>query len=75
MTAKEFLRRARSVDRRVDEAQERVERPQRVLLEIRQKYSPTAPRAIMKGQNILMDDRIELPSSHFGIVPSLKHCI
>lgn len=34
-------------------AQEREERLQRVLLEIRQKYGPTAPRAIMKGKNML----------------------
>ena len=35
------------------EAQEREERLQRVLLEIRQKYGPTAPKAIMKGKNML----------------------
>ena len=34
-------------------AQEREERLQRVLLEIRQKYGPTAPRVIMKGKNML----------------------
>ena len=33
--------------------QEREERLQRVLLEIRQKYGPTAPRVIMKGKNML----------------------
>ena len=34
-------------------AQEREERLQRVLLEIRQKYEPTAPKVIMKGKNML----------------------
>ena len=34
-------------------AQEREERLQRVLLEIRQKYGPTAPKVIMKGKNML----------------------
>ena len=34
-------------------AQEREERLQRVLLEIRQKYGPTAPRVITKGKNML----------------------
>ena len=34
-------------------AQEREERLQRVLLEIRQKYGPTAPRVIMKGNSKL----------------------
>lgn len=33
--------------------QEREERLQRVLLEIRQKYGPTAPSVIMKGKNML----------------------
>ena len=34
-------------------AREREERLQRVLLEIRQKYGPTAPKVIMKGKNML----------------------
>lgn len=34
-------------------AQEREERLQRVLLEIRKKYGPTAPKVIMKGKNML----------------------
>lgn len=35
------------------EAQEREERLQRVLLDIKEKYGPTAPRVIMKGKNML----------------------
>lgn len=34
-------------------AQEKEERLQRVLLAIRQKYGPTAPKAIMKGKNMM----------------------
>mgnify|MGYP002624865097 FL=1 len=34
-------------------AQEREEKLQRVLLEIRQKYGPTSPKVIMKGKNML----------------------
>ena len=35
------------------EAQEREERLHRVLLEIRAKYGPDSPRAIIKGKNML----------------------
>ena len=35
------------------QAQEREARLQRALLEIRRKYGPTVPRAIMKGKNLL----------------------
>ncbi len=35
------------------EALEREERLQKALLQIRQKYGPTAPRAIMKGKNLM----------------------
>ena len=35
------------------QAQEREERLQRVLLDIRRKYGPTAPKVIMKGKNML----------------------
>ena len=60
MTAKEFLRRARSVDRRVDEAQERVDRL-RARLEAGRMSSVTGmPRGGAKDWTETADRLIEL---------------
>ena len=60
MTAKEFLRRARSVDRRVDEAQERVDRL-RAQLEAGRMSSVTGmPRGGAKDWTETADRLIEL---------------
>lgn len=60
MTAKEFLRRARTVDRRVDEAQERVERL-RARLEAGRMSSITGmPRGGAKDWTDTADKLIEL---------------
>lgn len=60
MTAKEFLRRARSVDRRIDEAQERVERI-RARLEAGRMSSVTGmPRGGVQDWTETADRLIEL---------------
>ena len=60
MTAKEFLRRARSVDRRVDEAQERVDRLRARLESGRMSSVTGMPRVGAKDWTETADQLIEL---------------
>ena len=60
MTAKEFLRRARSVDRRVDEAQERVERIRAKLESGRMSKITGLPRGGAQDWTETADRLIEL---------------
>lgn len=60
MTAKEFLRRARSVDRRVDEAQERVERLRARLESGRMSSVTGMPRGGSSDWTATADRLIEL---------------
>lgn len=60
MTAKEFLRRARGVDRRVDEAQERVERLRARLESGRQSQLTGMPRGGSSDWTQTADRLIEL---------------
>ena len=60
MTAKEFLRRARSVDRRVDEAQERVERLRARLEAGRMSHITGQPRGGASDWTETADRLIEL---------------
>ena len=60
MTAKEFLRRARSVDRRVDEAQERVERLRAKLESGRMSSLTGMPRGGSSDWTQTADKLIEL---------------